>query len=58
MKQKRSYCLVCGKDLGPKDCFSDRFDTCEKLECVEKALLASIEDRVEAHERLDREMNW
>ena len=51
------YCYNCGAELGVYP-FADRYDTCGKLECDREARNASIEERDNAHEQLDRDNGW
>lgn len=54
----RSHCYNCGEDLGPRDRFSDQFDTCGKVECDRVVRDDLAQQREEAHEQLDRDLGW
>ena len=54
----RQHCYNCGDDMGEKDRFSDRLDTCGRPECEREARDAAYAERDEAHEQLDRDMGW
>lgn len=58
-KARMRYCWVCGDELGIiEDRHYNRDDTCGKRECEREARLAAIDERNEAHERLDRDMGY
>ena len=54
----RAHCYYCGEDIGPKDRFSDRFDTCGRQECERDVRDQMQAEREAAHEQLDRDMGW
>ena len=57
-KLTHAHCYYCGADIGLKDRFSDRFDTCGDRECERAARDDAFAERDEAHKQLDRNMGW
>jgi hypothetical protein len=55
---RRHLCAYCGDDMGPWDKNSRSDDTCGKRECERWAGDNAQAEREEAHERLDRDMDW
>jgi hypothetical protein len=51
------HCFNCGDELGRYACY-DRLDHCGKPECAREARDAMLQERDEAHEKLDRDMGW
>lgn len=51
------HCFNCGAELGRYRDY-DRLDTCGKTECVREANQARVEEREDAHERLDRDLGY
>lgn len=58
MSERRHHCFNCGEDIGPKDAWSEQLDTCGAAECNREARNAFMQERDEAHERLDRDMGY
>jgi hypothetical protein len=59
MAEKMHFCFYCGAELGVYDSrWADPLDNCGKRECAREARDAAIQERDEAHERLDRDMGW
>lgn len=54
---KMRRCFNCGEELGYYADY-DPLDTCGKRECEREARNAIMEEREEAHERLDRDLGW
>jgi hypothetical protein len=55
--KKMRHCFNCGAELGEYADY-DPLDTCGQMECERAARDAAIQEREEAHERLDRNMGW
>ena len=53
----RNVCFNCGADIGLWDRFCERDDTCGERECNREAQAMARQEREEAHERLDRELD-
>ena len=51
------HCFYCGEILG-RYWDSDPLDHCGDRLCAREARDAAEYDRLEAHERLDRDMGW
>lgn len=54
---KMRHCFNCGEELGVSS-WSDPLDHCGKQECAREAQYAASQERVEAHEQLDRDLGW
>lgn len=59
MEPKRRHCWNCGADMGfIEDRFYDRRDTCGRRECDLNAREQDRAERDDAHDKLDRDMDW
>ncbi len=58
MTRNRSYCCICGEDIGVADRFSDQYDTCGQRGCEREVRNTFAIERDEAHEQLDRDMGY
>lgn len=56
-KGRMHHCFNCGEELGTST-WHDPFDHCGKSECAREAQDAHRSERDEAHENLDRLMDY
>jgi len=54
---KMRHCFNCGAELGVYADY-DQMDDCGKRECARAARDFDTQDREEAHEQLDRDMDY
>ena len=54
---KMRHCFNCGQAIGVYVEW-DRLDTCGQMECEREARAERAEQRAEAHDRLDRDLDW
>lgn len=57
MPEKMRRCFNCGKEIGVY-ADNDPLDTCGQQECEREARAQIREEREQAHDRLDRDLDW
>lgn len=58
-KARMRHCWYCGKKMGViENKHYDRYDTCGARECEREARYQFQAEHDQAHEQLDRDMDW